>query len=985
MSQTAVTVGQRYVSDTEPELGLGVVLQISGGTVDVGFPAAEQRRTYSLREAPLSRVRYEPGERVKHQAGPKLVVQEVIEQGGCLLYQALNEAGEVLAVPEFELDSFVQFSKPRERLFSGQVDRSNHFALRYRSQNLHHQIRSSNVFGLAGPKVSLLPHQMYIAEQVASRFAPRVLLADEVGLGKTIEAGLILHRQLLTGRTQRALVVVPPALLHQWLVEMLRRFNLSFTLLDEERCQALSGTGEDVPEFEMDDEQFMASLEDDDEDEVNPFESAQLVLCSLEFLTGNHKRLKQALAAEWDMLLVDEAHHLSWSPRHASDEYLAIEQLAERAQGLLLLTATPEQLGLESHFARLRLLDPSRYYDFESFIAEQQGYKPLSDLVEQVLEQRPDDPEVTGSLATGHCAALAEYLDADAIASAQEQAQQQSLAAAIDELITVLLDRHGTGRVLLRNTRHGVKGFPTRYLHEHPIALEAADAEALARRELSTQLHPEHYWADQGDWWLHDPRVLWLKAFVKARRGQKILVICADGDTAQELELYLRLRQGVPSAVFHESMNLIARDRAAAYFADMEDGAQVLIASEIGSEGRNFQFAQDLVLFDLPLNPDLLEQRIGRLDRIGQTGEIHLHVPLYTAPDGLTAQEKLAHWYHEGINAFTHTCAVGHAAFARFGDSLQQAMRTTGSDALNALVDETATFAKQLNAELQAGRDRLLELNSCRPQAAAQLIEQLQQQDDDAVLPEFLMRVLDSFNVEYERHSENSWVLHPGEHMKVDPFPGLPESGLTLTFDRQQALERDDISFATWEHPLVSGAMELILDTEFGNTAVATLKLPPLKPGTLMVEAVFCLHCPAPPQLQLNRYLQDAAMRVLLDVNGKNFAAVLSPDKLAKVVQRVPRATSQELVRHSRPQIATLLDRAEEIIAPQRDVQVNAALDNARQLLGAEIARLHELAKVNPNVRHTEIEQLQQQLDATVQHLEQASLTLDAVRVIVAV
>ena len=982
MSQTAVTVGQRYVSDTEPELGLGVVLQVSGGTVDIGFPAAEQRRTYSLKEAPLSRVRYAEGERVKHQAGQWLVVQQVIEQGGCLLYQAMSDDGEIVAIPEFELDSFVQFSKPRERLFSGQIDRSNHFALRFRSQNLRHQIQSSDVFGLAGPKVSLLPHQMYIAEQVASRFAPRVLLADEVGLGKTIEAGLILHRQLLTGRTRRALVVVPPALLHQWLVEMLRRFNLSFTLLDEERCQALDGTEEDVLDFELDDEQLLDRLE---EDEVNPFESAQLVLCSLDFLTGNSQRLEQALAAEWDMLLVDEAHHLSWSPSHASDEYIAIEQLAERAKGLLLLTATPEQLGLESHFARLRLLDPDRYYDFEKFTAEQQSYKPLSDLVEQMLAQRPDDPAVTGSLAEPQWASLADYLDADAVAAARESAERQSLAAAIDELVTILLDRHGTGRVLLRNTRHAVKGFPVRHLHEHPIALEQGDAEALAGRPLSTQLHPEYYWAGQGDWWLSDPRVPWLKEFVKARRGQKILVICADGDTAQELEIYLRLRQGMATAVFHENMNLVARDRAAAYFADMEEGAQVLIASEIGSEGRNFQFAQDLVLFDLPLNPDLLEQRIGRLDRIGQAGEIHLHVPLYTAPDGLTAQEKLARWYHEGINAFTHTCAIGHAAFARYGERLQQAMEAASGDDLNVLVDETAAFAAQLNAELQAGRDRLLELNSCRPTVAAQLVEQLQQQDSGEVLPEFLMRVLDSFNVEYERHSENSWVLHPGEHMRVDPFPGLPESGLTITFDRQQALERDDISFATWEHPLVRGAMELILDTEFGNTAVATLKLPPLKPGTLMVEAVFCLHCPAPPQLQLTRYLQDAVMRVLLDVNGKNFAAVLSPDKLAKVVQKVPRATSQELVRHSRAQIATLLDSAEEIMAPERDTQVNAALASARQLLGAEIARLQDLAKVNPNVRQLEIDELQQQLDDTVKHLEQASLKLDAVRVIVAV
>jgi ATP-dependent helicase HepA len=87
--------------------------------------------------------------------------------------------------------------------------------------------------GLAGARISPIPHQLYIASEVAGRWAPRVLLADEVGLGKTIEAGLILHRMLLEGRVRRVLVLVPEPLLHQWLVELLRRFNLPFALFDQ--------------------------------------------------------------------------------------------------------------------------------------------------------------------------------------------------------------------------------------------------------------------------------------------------------------------------------------------------------------------------------------------------------------------------------------------------------------------------------------------------------------------------------------------------------------------------------------------------------------------------------------------------------------------------------------------------------------------------------------------------------------------------------
>ncbi|HEY7885007.1 MAG TPA: RNA polymerase-associated protein RapA [Cellvibrionaceae bacterium] len=978
MTQTVMVVGQRYVSDTEPELGLGVVLSVAEGRVSLGFPAAQERRTYAQEQAPLSRVRYQVGERIRHQSGEGLTVASVEEQAYCLLYQAVNDDGEARAVPEFELDSFVRFSKPRERLFSGQIDSSRNFSLRYQSQQLRHQVQQSPVYGLGGPRVSLLPHQMYIASSVAARHAPRVLLADEVGLGKTIEAGLILHQQLLTNRAHRALIVVPPSLLHQWLVEMLRRFNLSFTLLDEARCRSLEGRdSDDEDALELPDELEVSGL-----DEINPFESAQLVLCSLEFLTRHPERQQQAIDAGWDLLLVDEAHHLLWSPEQASDEYQAIEALAATARGLLLLTATPEQLGLESHFARLRLLDPDRYNAFDDFVAEQAGFGPLNDLVQTLLAEKPEDKRA-GAIPVKVLNDLAATLDAETLTAAEARAQT-SLAAAIDEIIDALLDRHGTGRVLMRNTRHGVKGFPRRLLEQHSLPLDDADAAELAEAELAVQLHPEEFWQSRGEWWLHDPRVTWLRELLKAKRGSKVLVICASGDTAQELELYLRLRGGISTAVFHEGLNLIARDRAAAYFADTEAGAQVLIASEIGSEGRNFQFAQDLVLFDLPQNPDLLEQRIGRLDRIGQTGDIHIHLPLYSASQP-TAQQKLARWYHQGLNAFEQTSAIGHAAYTEFAERLQHELVATSSTELDKLVDETAVFAAELNAELQAGRDRLLELNACRPQVAQQVIDALAERDEQSALPAYLMRVLDSFNVEYERHSETSWVLHPGEHMRVDPFPGLPESGMTLTFEREQALSREDMHFITWEHPLVVGAQELIIDTEFGNTAVATLKLPPLKPGTLLVEAVFCLHCPAPKSLQLSRYLSQPLTRVLLDSNGKNLAHVLDADKLAKLLQKVPRASGQELVRHSRPQIGELLDKAEAIVAPSLTEHVKEAEQRLAHDLGAEVLRLKDLARVNPNVRIDEVEYLQEREKSSRHYLSHASLRLDAVRVIIAV
>src|SRR5262249_28845608 len=140
---------------------------------------------------------------------------------------------------ETALSDFIGFNKPEERLFAEQLDPPHVFDLRVAALEHEYRRRKSKVRGFVGGRIELIPHQLYIASEVAGRLTPRVLLADEVGLGKTIEACLILHRLLLVGRAQRVLVMVPDSLVHQWFVELLRRFNLWFHIFDEQRCQAI--------------------------------------------------------------------------------------------------------------------------------------------------------------------------------------------------------------------------------------------------------------------------------------------------------------------------------------------------------------------------------------------------------------------------------------------------------------------------------------------------------------------------------------------------------------------------------------------------------------------------------------------------------------------------------------------------------------------------------------------------------------------------
>lgn len=958
MPPFAFQPGQRWVSNTESELGLGIVLDVAHRRVKMNFPAADEKRVYAIDNAPLSRVRYEVGQKISNLDGHELLISEVAEHNGCLVYLGSDESDQVMVVPELELNSFVQFSNPQDRLFAGQIDKNQAFELRLETLRHYRRLQQSPVSGLLGARIQLLPHQLYIANEIANRYAPRVLLADEVGLGKTIEAGLIIHQQLITGRANRVFIAVPDSLVHQWLVEMLRRFNLFFTIVDEERCLALLESGTE-----------------------NPFESAQLILCSLSFLSEHENRLKQAEEAEWDLLVVDEAHHLEWTEQSASPAYKAIETLSQRARGLLLLTATPEQLGIEGHFARLRLLDPARYFSIESFLDEEARYAPVNELVQRLLADdgpkqfasKPVQKQLAGFLGKAALTALNIELE-------NSEADPDKV---LTRLIRELLDRHGTGRVLFRNTRASVEGFPKRELHQHLLSEPAemnseTEAHLTGPAELEARLKPE---LSMGKQWLeNDPRVKWLVDLLEQQRGEKVLVICARAETALELEQYLNLNQGVHSAVFHEGLSLIARDRAAAYFADEELGAQVLICSEIGSEGRNFQFSNQLVLFDLPLNPDLLEQRIGRLDRIGQRNTVLIHVPYYQS----SAQQVLLRWYHEGIDAFESTCAVGQTLFHEFGNTLEGCLLQPGETSrVDELIQQTRKRSEALAKTLQQGRDRLLELNSCDNQQAEQIIEDMHEHEQRRTLSNYMETIFDQFGVDQEHHSANSVVLRPGEHMTEHSFPALPEEGLTATYQRDLALSREDFHYLTWEHPMVTGAMDMVLSGDFGNTAFCTMKLAPLKAGAILLEAIFTTVCPAPSALQLHRYLPLTTTRIVVDVKGNDLSKLLTEKHFNKLGQRVRLISAQDFLRHTRAKVVSMLKRAEQLASDQEPSIVNAAKTSMQDLQQSELKRLQSLAEVNPNIRQEEIDYLMAETADLEHHLDSTHLKLEALRVAV--
>ncbi|HHQ4543129.1 TPA: RNA polymerase-associated protein RapA [Aeromonas veronii] len=947
-------LGQRWISDTETDLGLGTVVAVEGRMVTLLFPATGENRMYAKEEAPVTRVSFNVGDQITSHEDWTMTVEEVQEKDGLLIYVGVRtDNDEPVALKEVFLNNFIKFNKPQDRLFAGQIDRMSRFTLRYEALVNQHQRRRNPTRGLAGGRVSLIPHQLYIAHEVGHRYAPRVLLADEVGLGKTIEAGMIIHQQLLSGRAHRVLILLPETLQHQWLVEMLRRFNLHFSLFDEERC---------IEAFA---------------DAENPFETEQLVICSLDFLRKKRRRFEQVLEAEWDLLVVDEAHHLEWSEEAPSRAYEMVEALAEQVPGVLLLTATPDQLGHQSHFARLRLLDPERFYDYEAFLAEEQAYGQVASAAQELLDGETLSDEARQTLAS------------------QLEGLDLSDAAARQQAVAKLLDQHGTGRVLFRNSRANIQGFPERHLNVYPMPLpeqyktaikvmgmmggNGGDLQTRALRYLYPEKIFQQFEGDNATWTQFDPRVEWLLELLLSARQQKVLVICSEAATAIALEEALRTREGIRGAVFHEGMSILERDKASAYFAQQEGGAQVLLCSEIGSEGRNFQFASHLVLFDLPLNPDLLEQRIGRLDRIGQQNTVEIHVPYLEG----TAQRALQLWYHDGLDAFEQTCPTARPVFEAVREELFELLAANTGDqaALDALLVKTRELHEPLKARLEQGRDRLLEIHSSGGAAAQQLVDKLAAEDDDTGMISFALKMFDEIGVNQDDRGENALVLTPGDHMLVSSFPGLPQDGMTITFDRNTALSRDDMALLSWDHPMMRGGIDLILGSEIGATSVALLKNKALPIGSILLELIFVAESAAHPQLY--RFMPPTPIRLLMDKNGQNLGEKVAFDAFNRQLTPVNRHLGSKLVTASQPVIHGLIGKGQAIAEELKAGIVDKARAQMAQTLQQDLDRLEALKAVNPNVRDSELDYLRN-LQAELHHLiDQTQLKLDAIRFIV--
>jgi ATP-dependent helicase HepA len=811
--------GQKWTSATEPELGIGQVLKVDFRTVTLVFPVSGEHRIYNSKgEPPLKRYVLRVGEKAISMKGVSFFVEEITEEDGVLHYgnkgKSISEA-DLVFKQQSEDSSAGVLDKFTAKNFSGNFD----FALRERAAKLRGIWKSSMARGLLRPRLRLLPHQLYLSFRALREISlPRLMLSDEVGLGKTIESGLIWNALQTEGRIKRTLLIVPEQLKNQWLIEFGKKFYHWFTNIDEEYV------------FEHRKQISEKQISDSE----NIFSRHDTIICSLEFLLADRYMASAVLEVSWDLLIIDEAHRLIKTSQGANAEYNLAEQLSQKSSGLLLLSGTPIQLAPEAYFYRLKLLDSARFQNWEDFEKNQNNYKKIAkDLSKISLDSDEEFSWEDLQKNIPKNSLIRSWLPIKA---------DLSLTAA--EWMRRVIDALGTGSSVFRNTRKSVKGFPKRILKTYPLA-----------ENLES----------------------WLCSFVDEHKTEKILLICSSSKTVAAL---LALFEEDTAVAFKEEETSLERDRAAAAWMQPE-GPNILLSSEIGSEGRNFQSAKHLVLFDLPEDSSLLEQRIGRLDRIGQGEEIYIHVPFIKK----SKTEMLFLWYHEALGIFEHSLMGGGEMYAKFESELKSYLENPEKK-YNKFVKEFLPRGKKemllLNERAEAGRDRLLEFNSQNKKISDELLAEAQKMDSNGELLPFAFDMLERLDIDVQKGIYPGSIVLKGEPEQPEHATLLgvestrflqngeiSESdgcSITLATGRENALNYENIGFFHWEHPIMQRLFDKALSEDFGNAACVVCDLVPK--GKIFVQYNFILEFSVNTRWGIGNLIGEHILSTVLDSDG---------------------------------------------------------------------------------------------------------------------
>jgi ATP-dependent helicase HepA len=754
VSVRAWTAGDYLTHRFNPELGIGRVSALEGRALVVEFPRSGARLRLAADTDALVPVDLSPGRPVRVTATREETT--VAARGPDGTFRLANgHTAAPHALWPLELEGALL-----ERLALGDLDEVEDFLTRLDILHLLTLREADGLGTFLGGRVRLFPHQLHVAERASASDPVRWLLADEVGLGKTIEASLILNRLAHAGKVDRCLVVAPDTLTVQWLGELWRKYHQVFTLLDAPR---------------------LADVARDFGPDFNPFDVHRRAVIALEMLVERPQLTGQAVAAGIDLLVVDEAQRLRRPPGHPGEPgWRAIAPIAGLGRHVLLLSATPLEDDAHGFFRLLQLLRPQEFPEdvgFEERLAHGTPLPPCTSSTRRAdiggLPPRvgvpiaPHDP-AGWTLRDAIEAAVRGRVAPHAVAQRQK----------IDRVRRALASGAALGAVL---------GPDERALRQQAEAMDAGD-----------------------------PRLTWLLAQAPRWRaaGEKTLVFVAHRETLEMLRTALSHRAQLLSGVFHEELSPARRDTEVARFREPE-GPSLLVSTECGGEGRNFEFCRRLVLFDLPWKPSVVEQRIGRLDRIGR--RIPVEIVYFRPPAGIGAD----------VVRLFETLGLFREPLAGLEPQLAHVEGTLEEVALDPLASLSAERFEALVGKAHAARTRIREAayhelhrDPYRSEMAAGILVRVPA-ELDALNQEVVVTACIGLGFAIERpRGRRTFSIEIGSGALVDGLPGVPGGASYVgSFDREEALEDETLDFFASGHPLVEGLFAHYEDSALGRVA----------------------------------------------------------------------------------------------------------------------------------------------------------------------
>lgn len=854
--------------------GFGVVMEVEGGRISVRWDEpADRPKQFVAGGAALERANLTQRVRRRSTDQPGFLIEPVDGEGPPRWRVDFLIAKKIVPEADLRPDDALDLAG---RLATGKLGTAKQYQLALVTRLYRHEHLHNDLVSLGDARVDIKPHQVGVVHRAATTYPHRFLLCDEVGLGKTIEAGMVLKELRARKQARRTLIIVPPNLIRQWQFELKTKFNEVFAILNSSTVAFLKDQG----------------------NAGNPFAHYDSVLVSSSWITGQ-KWAKLVTEVDWDMLIVDEAHHARLrrygTKVQTTQLYRLVQKLAApdhfAHRAVLFLTATPMQLESHELFSLIEMLDPALFPTEEHFERNRAEVPGLNRLVESlrqhgfpVPEEEPEDTidQVAGWLGidvdlaemrlrgnSDEIESLCSDLSARHLLSevlirnrkavvggfmprrafrweVQLTAQERAALNAVEDYVLTGFNRatmtsdNAAGFVMvifqkmmassIRALRQSLNGRRNRLIKQSGMSLTGPTAEALEERlemdEEATTL------VGSSDTTPEAEEIAQLQSLVEMLDGLKV---DSKGETLignladlfrdkpdekvliftefRETQNYLAERlaaQGWNVHLFHGQLDPIEKDAAADRFR-VGDGPQILISTEAGGEGRNFQFCHILVNYDLPWNPMRVEQRIGRVDRIGQDHTVQIF-NLWVKG---TIEERILNVLERRINVFEQTVGGLDPILGDTEKDLRKILRMAEVDRDEALTRLEQQIERRVSAAREAEeklRDLIMDTKSFRREIAEQIVgsmSPISAQDQETFITRLLADV--RTYIGKSEDGERQLTFH-------DPFTGdYPEFFIDgrkrrAVFRADERKDNEHVEYFAFGHPIVEAVVERVLD-----------------------------------------------------------------------------------------------------------------------------------------------------------------------------